>query len=451
MLGGCPGPASYARRMPQDPLTLPIDEAALRALAADGLRFGLLDPAEDVQVRAWMDADARGFHDPVISDESYAEMRGDFAEMRSTGVWDDSLSDPATPIGTVSSWPAAMTVPGGEVTGWAISSVTVAPTHRRRGIARAMLESELRTAVAAGLPVAILTVSEATIYSRYGFGPAAYTAELEVDARRAGWLGAPVPGRLQLVDRETAMETGRTLFPEARRGTVGDVQIVGHRFERLFGSPSDPAEVRKRRFVRYDDEQGVPRGLAIYRLLGGEVDFTTFTADVRYLATTTDDAYRALWRYLLELDLVQTVHALLRSVDEPLRWLVRDQRRIRTAELREHLWVRVLDPVAALEARTYGGPGRLGLRIADPLGYAEGEWLLSADDAGAGRLTAGAAPDDVPVLELPVDLLGTLYLGGVSAVTLARAGRLAERRPGDAAMADRLLRSPQPPLLSTWF
>ena len=55
---------------------------------------------------------------------------------------------------------------------WAISMVTVAATHRRRGIARGLLEGELRAAASAGVPMAGLTVTEATIYGRYGFGPA---------------------------------------------------------------------------------------------------------------------------------------------------------------------------------------------------------------------------------------------------------------------------------------
>ncbi|MFD1721885.1 GNAT family N-acetyltransferase [Amnibacterium endophyticum] len=438
--------------MAADPLTLPVDDEAQAALAAHGLRMELLDPGDDAQVRAWMEADSRGFHDAAPDDATIELVSGDFAGSRTVAVRDDSLTDPRVPVGTITSWPAAMTVPGGEVTGWAISGVTVAPTHRRRGIARAMVDAELRAAVAAELPVAILTVSEATIYTRYGFGPAAWTAALEVQAKRAGWLGAETPGRVQLVERATAMETARELLPAARRATPGDVQVVGHRFDRLFGSRTDEPELRRRRFVRYDDEDGVPRGLAVY-VVGEEdpADFTSHVVEVRHLATTTDDAYRALWRYLLELDLVRTVRAPLRSTDEPLRWLVRDQRAIRTTELREHLWVRVLDPVAAFSARTYGASGRLALRVTDPAGYADGSFVIHATEGFAPRVARAGAGSDVPTLELPVDLLGSLYLGGVSAVTLARAGRITEVTPGAALAADRLLRGSEPPLLATWF
>jgi len=246
------------------------------------------------------------------------------------------------------------------------------------------------------------------------------------------------------------MAIARTLFEAVRRETPGDVEIVGHRFDRLFGAPSEPVEQRKTRFVRFDDEAGTTQGLVSYRMMEDPKDFSRFTVEVDHLVAATDDAYRALWRFLLELDLVATVRASLRSVDEPVRWLVRDSRMIRTTELREHLWVRVLDPVAALAARGYAGPGRLGLRVVDPLGHADGVFTLEVDGAGRAVVTR-AEPADGPLLDVPVDALGSLYLGGVSAVVLAAAGRLTERTLGDAALADRLLRTSTPPTLTTWF
>ena len=100
--------------------------------------------------------------------------------------------------------------------------------------------------------------------------------------------------------RAGAVAAAETLFEEARRATPGDVQIVGHRFGRLFGPPSDPAEQRKRRFARYEDADGTVRGLAIYRLVERAGDFTGFTVELLQLVTTTHDAYRGLWRFLLD-------------------------------------------------------------------------------------------------------------------------------------------------------
>jgi predicted acetyltransferase len=54
-------------------------------------------------------------------------------------------------------------------------------------------------------------------------------------------------------------------------------------------------------------------------------------------------------------------------------------------------------------------------------------------------------------LALDVRALGSLYLGGVNAATLAAAGRITEQSPGAAVAADALLRSPIAPRLSIWF
>ena len=66
------------------------------------------------------------------------------------------------------------------------------------------------------------------------------------------------------------------------------------------------------------------------------------------------DAEAALWSYLFGIDLVGTVRAVDRPVDDPLRWRLADPRRLRVREVRDHLWVRVVDVAEALAARTYG-------------------------------------------------------------------------------------------------
>ena len=52
--------------------------------------------------------------------------------------------------------------------------VGVAPTHRRRGVLRAMMRAHLDDAHERGEPIAALWASEETIYGRFGYGPAAY-------------------------------------------------------------------------------------------------------------------------------------------------------------------------------------------------------------------------------------------------------------------------------------
>jgi predicted acetyltransferase len=262
-----------------------------------------------------------------------------------------------------------------------------------------------------------------------------------------------VPGRTQLVSRERMLEDAPAVLDRAWRATPGEVSVSGLLQTGLLGLASNGEGLRQQRIVRYDDADGTPQGFAVYRLKGDEEDFSAHQLRVLHLAAATDDAYAALWRHVLEVDLVAEVRAWTRSVDEPLRWLVSNQRAVRTIGRRDHLWLRVLDPVAALAARRYAGPGRLVLEVSDPLGFAAGTLLLEADEDGAAEVTPvpGEPPAGVPVLALDVAALASLYLGGTAVETLRRAGRVAERTPGAAIMADRLLHSAVVPWLSIWF
>lgn len=437
--------------MTDERLRIPIDSATGAALP-DGLRMELVDPADEGATEAWIRAVSRGFHESAPTPEELAEVLDDRRSHRMVAVRDETLAEPEVPVGTVAGLPLRLTVPGGAVETWGITEVTVAPTHRRRGVARALLEEQLRTTAAAGLATAALTVSEATIYGRFGFAPAAWIVDLVIDAKRARWIAPTPSGRVQFVSRDRILEDATGVLDRSWLQSPGEVAVSGLLMTGLFGRPSAQEEVRKRRIVRYDDAGGRPQGFAVYRIKDNPDDFSRATLEVLHLTAVTDDAYAALWRHVLEVDLVAEVRAHLRPVDEPLRWMVADQRAIR-ATMREHLWLRVVDPVAALGARRYAAPGRLVLEVSDPLGFAEGAVLVEADAHGAATVTApaGQRPVDAPVLALDAAALAALYLGGTAAATLLRAGRVVERTPGAAAAADRLLSSAATPWLSIWF
>ena len=442
--------------MSSDYRTHPIDTESADRLARSGLRLALVDTGDAASFSTWLAAVSRGFHDRQPSQDALAAQLHTRDSRRTMGVWDDSGADPGTPIATSASQTTELTLPGHtSVTGWAISAVSVAPTHRRHGIARAMMEAELRTADALGIPIAILTVSEATIYDRYGFAPAAWAADWTIDTRRATWIGPTVSGRVQFVTLEQVLQVGLGLVERVRRDTPGQIEFSGHLWERLLGMHGDSKEPdRSLRFVRYDDTAGAPQGFAVYRVVESPAGMSSHVVELQYLVAASDDAYAGLWRFLLELDLVAEVRAPLRSIDEPFVWQVADARAARKTSEREHLWTRILDPKAALEARVYGAPGRILLDVEDSLGFAAGRFLLDIADAGSASVTRldGAAGGDLTAsVALRVNELSALHLGGVSAVTLARAGRITELTPGSAVALDASFRSTVAPWLSIWF
>jgi predicted acetyltransferase len=434
-------------------LAAPIDPASAESLAAQGLAFGVIDTTDTAAFTAWLQAEARGFHDGLVSDEIIAGQLEGLAYRRTTGVWDEGALAPTWPVATVSSWIAPLTVPGeSTVDAWAISAVTVAPTHRRRGIARNLLESELRTANSLGVPLAILTVSEATIYSRFGFAPAVMAADWRIDTRRASWTGPTPHGRVQFLTVHELLEQGPGLLERVRLSSPGQIEPWPLLWKRLLGLTGDAAESKKLRAVRYDDAAGTPRGFAVYRLTE-KPDLFGYALDVVFLASETEDAYAGLWRFALEQDLVSEVTANLRSVEEAFRWQVSDFRAATKTTQRDHLWTRVLDVKKTLEARRYSAHGRIAIEVADRLGYAEGRYLLEIADDGSATVAdlVGDVPEDAASIALGVNELGALYLGGVSAVTLSRAGRIDELREGSASAVDASFRSAVTPWLSIWF
>lgn len=429
-----------------DARDIPADPVSAERLAAGDLDYRIVDMADAADGDRFLRADARGFLDEEPTEEAVAHMRETMVERRNIGVFEKDAGDGAWPIATVSSWVAPLTVPGGEVGMWAISSVTVAGTHRRRGIARALLEGELRAAASAGAPVAGLTASEATIYGRYGFAPAVPVARITVDTRRAGWAGPVVPGRVEYVDRETLAAELGAVHAQTRGQRSGQIDGWPGRWQRFAGLAAGDKAAASVRGVHYRDADGTVRGAMAYTLQEIQGTFR-FELSVRHLGAATADALSALWGFAVHHDLVNTVTADLRPVDDPIVWLVQDQRAVEVV-VHDHGWLRIIDVPAALQARTYRGPVELTLRVEDPLGIAGGTWRFAVD--GQGRATVSNAEPSEADAVLDVVALSAIYAGGVSAVQLHTAGRL-DATSAVAASIDDAFRVVPAPHLAIWY
>lgn len=431
-----------------DTLSLPADAESSAALSASGLEYVRVDADGDA-FEPFLRSISRGFLGEDPSDDEVESARRALRERRLIGVYDPTGIDPASPVATVDSWPSELTVSPGRVAPlYSISAVTVAPTHRRRGIARAMLTGELRTAAAAGYAMAGLTVTEATIYGRWGFSPSAWASDVSVDTRRATWTGPVAPGRLDFVSRESLPGRLSAVHERIRTTRPGAVPGWEGRWRGVAGLTPDAKDGKKVRAVAYRDSDGVERGILVYTLAeAADHDYTAHELNVRVLFADGDEAYAALWRFALEHDLVSRVTADLQPVVPPVQWMVSDRRAV-TATLTDHHWLRILDVPGALETRRYAAPLELVLRVDDPLGFADGTWAVRIDASGEARVTKaeGRAAD----VELSVGALGSLLLGGVRATELATAGLV--RGDGDALAAlDGSFAAAATPLLDIWY
>lgn len=430
-----------------DSRDIPADPESTERLVARSLTYRVVDSSDATRSELFQRATTRGFLGAEPSPEELAFGQQTFDARRNTGVYETPAAD-TMPVATIDSWVTPMTLPGGgELPMWAISGVTVAATHRRRGIARALLEGELRAAAAAGVPVAGLTVSEATIYGRYGFGSALPVSKFTVDTRRAGWAGPGVEGRVEYVDRDSLVAALGAVHDRARRARAGQIPGWPSRWTGIAGlapSDSDGAKVRGIRFI---DRDGEVRGAMAISLRDSSGSFR-FALDVRLLVAETPEATAALWQFALQHDLVDEVTADLRPLDDALPWLVRDPRGVAQA-VHDHGWLRILDVPTTLTARHYSAAIDTILRVEDSLGFATGDWRLRVDDAGVATVDAAAEGSSVDIT-LDVSALSALYAGGVRAASLHGAGRIVAD-PAAVEAFDRALIAFPAPSLDIWY
>ncbi|MFD8521156.1 GNAT family N-acetyltransferase [Streptomyces capillispiralis] len=365
---------------------------------------------------------------------------------RSLAVWDGDEC-----VGTAGAFSFRLTVPGGDaVPAAGITGVSVAATHRRRGVLRSMMRRQLDDVRSWGEPLAVLTASEPAIYGRFGYGAATSELSAEIDTRRTVLSVPPgtddvrlryavpgevleaceavyarlVPGRPGMLARRPGWERLGTLDPADRRGGASPLQCVV--------AERDGGTVGYARF-RVRPEYGA----------AGH-DGSVLLSDLAALDPAAD---AALWRFLFGIDLTSTLVARGRPVDEAWQYMVSDIRRCRP-QVRDALYVRLVEVGAALQARTYRAPVDVVLDVEDAFcPWNAGRWRLSGDTKGASC----ERTEDPADLALSVRELGAAYLGGTGLTALAAAGRVRELRRGALAEASLAFGSDAAPWLPHGF
>jgi predicted acetyltransferase len=340
-----------------------------------------------------------------------------------------------------------LTLPGGAIVpAAAVSWVGVQPTHRRRGVLTQMMRALHDDARERGEPAAILTASESVIYGRFGYGTATWRLGTSVERAHAQ-LGRPFDdaGRVRIVTRDEAEKLLPPLYDGIRRGRAGMVSRPDYWWPEVFWGTADDEKASF--VVVHEDPNGVADGFASYEIAGswtgGHADREVRIWD---LQSSNDPARRALWQYLLGIDLVRGIMAWNVPVDEPLRHLLRDPRRARVDYVNDGMWLAPLDPVALLSARRYSAfDGHLVIEVLDPDGSAT--YAIDGNDREASCTPTTDAPD----LSMTTPVLGAMSLGGNRFTEYAAAGLIDEHRAGALALADAMFMSSPVPACTTAF
>jgi predicted acetyltransferase len=369
-------------------------------------------------------ADYRNFgHVPSAEEEERERRIIDLARFRMAVERGDV-------VGVAGSFALQMTLPGGAAVPTAgITWVSVSVTHRRQGLLRRLMDAVHRDVDERGEPLAALTASEGGIYERFGYGVASVRRVSSLDRRRAQLQERfrPDPGTVRLVDPGLAIDEIAKVWERFRSVRAGEV-ARSDAWHRVVIADQGPAQIHALH----------PDGYASWKIESKWND--GHPAHELWLATmapVTPEAHAALWHTVLSTDLVGPIRSHAIPLDDPLPYLLTDQRALRTTDLNDCLWCNVRDVKGCFGARTYGTDDDVVVEVDGA------RWRIG----GSGVSSVRSRPD------LVTDRagLGALLLGGVAPTTLA-AGRRLEPRSSDALRhADALFLTHPGPYCQTGF
>jgi predicted acetyltransferase len=348
-------------------------------------------------------------------------------------------------VGTADAQTSTLTLPGGARVGHAaVTHVGVLPSFTRRGIASELVRHQLRDVAARGEPVATLRASEATIYERYGYGVATRSQTVEVQTARAALRpGVASGGPVRLLDPADVWDVLPRIYAHHRSprpGTIDrpDVWWRGIRLR----TESTPGPW----YVAVHGPAGSETGFARYRPIDTD---KWFVSDARtivvedFFAPDTE-SYLGLLRFLVGLDLIDRVVFFMLPVDDPMPWLLTDQRAAKVTNAHDETWLRIVDVEKVLAVRTYADGPALTIAVDDAL-LPHNSITVSISPDGAERV------DRQPQLHVGVAGLGAALLGGTTWHRLTIAGLARTDDPAHVTAADRLFAVPQAPHAGFFF
>lgn len=412
----------------------------------------IVHPLAAAELPGWVATMATTFLEERQSERTKKWVRNLERSWKPERAW--GVRDRGAWVATLRTEQRTLAVPGHDgatelLTVDALTSVTVAGTHRRRGLLTGMLGDSLREACDRGDAASILIAAEWPIYGRFGYAPAAFTAYRTLHRARRGTEISGDLTRVRQVGREEFAAIAPGVFDRARRRRAGQVDRGTPWWERALGTDGwQVTHDLPHNYLIHEGDDG-PDGILAWSAKhvpdGWHAPLGTVKAEGLFAAS--DEAERDLWCYLSGLDLVDRIE-LSGPVDEPVNWLLADARALRTTAIADHLWLKLLDVPAALAARRYAVPGELVLEVVDdsPVGVA-GRYRLRVE----GGHVAAAPTHDSPDLTLAQTALAAAYLGGSSLRGQLIGRTVSEHTAGALQLADAMFATPLAPYNATGF
>jgi predicted acetyltransferase len=332
-------------------------------------------------------------------------------------------------VGGAGAFPFELSVPGAILPCGGVTVVGVYPTHRRRGVLRAMMTEQLKDLHERAQPIASLWASEETIYGRFGYGLAAWCGQIKL-ARTWAAYAQPLErrGRVRFMSAEQALEAFPAVWEALMRERPGAFRRTQDWWQLRTLRLPDEEKSNPKRFAALELDGSV-QAYAIYRQFPSfDEGSANSRIEVVEVIGATPEASAEMWRFVLDIDWYASLEASLLPTDHALFTLLATPRRARF-RMGDSLWVRLVDVGAALSGRAYATDGKIVFDVKDTVcPWNEGHWKVESGEA--------SRTDEAADVALDVEALGSAYLGAVSFAQLRDGLRIEELTDGAVARAD---------------
>ena len=320
-------------------------------------------------------------------------------------------------VGAVQLLPLGQWIGGACIPVMGLGTVTVAPTHRRRGLAARLITSAMLEARERGHLGSALFPFRVSFYERLGYARAGEAHQYRVPPEVIP--DAPERLRVQMAESVEDRRAIRDIYHRWVRSQSGQLERTEEQWKRLLEGENVAA-------VLYRNEAGEPEGYAVVRYrvdLRPEGRFL----DVQERAWLTSRARRGLYAWLGSLGDQWRLLVYRAHVNERFGDRIEEPRIPAGSEPGWNLWFpsavvlrgpmfRIIDLPAAFHARPSFGRTTLtiGLNVDDQqIPENAGLWQLRLEE-GRPTLTRGEAPDADVSMTVSIATLSRLFIGSLT-------------------------------------
>ena len=336
-----------------------------------------------------------------------------------------ALFDENKIIGTANSFGESISLPSNKKAKVAaVSYVSVMPTHRRQGILSEMMKIQLNEIHSVHKePLAVLWPSESAIYGRFGYAPT-HEKHYSISKNNAKFLPQISSNNLKInfLNKKEAIECYVQVNNKLMESRPGVMELTNDWAERRIEDLiSNHLSNGPSYFIGIFDNK-TPVGLVTYSIENnndyGNMPASLHIWDILYL--NIESAIK-LWNFCLNIDLVEEIHAKGVPEDDVLEALLISPGDL-NARLTTGLWIRIVDVINSLEARTYEHNGEIILKVEDSIIKDNNNtYLLNTNDKSTPKCEITSKNPDV---EITIQGLSEIYLGTFDLNNLIASGNI---------------------------